>query len=324
VEWTAAAHGVWESYVAMNARLLDERWDVIVVHDPQPLPIVHAGRERQPAARWVWHCHLDLSGTQPDVWAELAPSIEAYDAVIFDHPDFLPPALDHRDLRSIPPGIDPIGPRCAPVPADTVAVILRSYGLDPGRPLMTVTGPLDEESDALGAIAVHDVLADEFPDLQLLLVATHVYEDARTRAYHDRVVAAASDRPAVTVLSSLTQEIGNVELNTFQQESNVVLQLALRRGFGLWIAEAMWKGKPVVVGRAGGLPHQVEDGRTGYVIRSTTEAAERVRALLHDPARAAATGAAARERVRERFLITRVVADYVGLLSAALPTRTTR
>lgn len=316
VTWNDHCREVWRRYTRMNAGLFSEPQDVVVVHDPQPAAVILTAREQVPDARWVFHCHLDLAGAQRDVWSELESAIAAYDAVVFDHSDFLPPGFQHPNLHIIPPGIDPLGPRSMPLDQHLTAELLRRHGLDSARPLVAQIGPLDEESDALGAIDAYDALAGRYPDLQLLLVATHLTEDTRTRAYFERVSAAVALRPAVSLLLTDLHEIGNVELNAFQRASNVILHKSLRRGFGLWIAESMWKERPVVAGRAGGLPLQVEDEVTGYLVGTTEEAIHRIDQLLEQPARAAELGRAGRARVRDHFLVTRVLADYLSLFGS--------
>ena len=314
-EWSEHARETWRGFIAMNAQLFDEPYDVVVVHDPQAAPVIDGGRAALPGARWVWHCHLDLSGTRPEVWAELVDAVARYDAVVFDHEGFLPPGFTHAALRFIPPGIDPTGPRSMPLTAEAARDLLRRYGIVPDRPLVAQIGPLDQESNALGAITVYDALRERVPGLQLLLVATHLTEDAETRAYYERCCAAVAERPAVTLLLADVHEIGNIELSVFQRQSQVVLHPSLRRGFGLWVAEAMWQERPVVAGRHGGLPLLIEDGISGYLVEHTDQAVARTGELLADPTRAASMGRAARERIRNHFLVTRVVQDYLDLLA---------
>lgn len=312
--WGERSRETWRRFIATNADLVGDAYDIVVVHDPQALPIIERAREQSPRTRWLWRSHLDLSGARADVWAALAPSVADYDAITIDHIAFAPPNLARRDARIIAPGIDPLGPRCMDVDRATTEDVLRRYGLDPALPMLSQIGPLDEESDALGAIEVYDTIVDRIPGLQLLLVATHLDETSRTRAYYERVAEAVAARPGVTLLISDLHELGNVELNIFQRASAVVMHKSLRRGFGLWIAEAMWKARPVVAGRAGGLPLLVRDGETGYLVADTASASTRAAELLTDRALADDMGAAGREYIRRQFLITRVLRDELDVL----------
>jgi trehalose synthase len=311
VNWNESARATWAEYVDMNAALLTEPYEVVVVHDPQLLPLAERARGRAPASRWLWHCHLDLSGALPEVWADLAPSVAAYDAVLIDHPEFAPPGMTHADLRVVPPAIDPLGPRCMPVDRSAGEDILRRSGLDPARPIVAQIGPLDPESQVEGVLAAFDAVRGSTPGMQLLLVATHLAEDERTRTYFEAIGRAVNERPDATLLSSDLHNLGNVELNIFQERSAVVMHLSLRRGYGLWVAEAMWKARPVIVGPRGGLPRLVEDGVSGFVVADAAAAAERLSELLRDRDRAAALGRAAQARVAERFLIPRLLQDYL-------------
>lgn len=314
-EWSAELREVWLRYSAMNAELLTEAFDAIVVHDPQPAAIrSFASEAARTQTRWILHSHLDLSSAQPEAWALLRGHVESYDAIVFDTDAFV-----HPDLRTVPvtiirPAIDPLGPRNMELSAETVQTILRRYGIDPERPLLCQIAPCDPGSDLLGAIDVHDQARREAPGLQLALIASNPPEDPASISYFDETVRKSMEYTDVHILRGVS-EVGNVEANAFQRASTVVIQKGLRKGFGLWISDAQWKERPVVSARTGGLAQQVLDGQTGFLADSTEAFAERVARLLHDPELARRLGSAGHQHVREHFLLPRFLTDELRLLT---------
>ncbi|MEX1252894.1 MAG: glycosyltransferase [Dehalococcoidia bacterium] len=315
VDWSPELGEVWLRYSAMNADLMSDAFDVIVVHDPQPAAIrsfvPEAARRK---TRWVFHSHLDLSSAHPDAWALLRDHVTSYDAVIFDTNEFV-----HQDLRAvpvtlIPPAIDPIGPRNMYLSDETVTTILERYGIDPTRPLLCQLSPCDPACDMQGAIDVLDMARRDAPGLQLALIASSSPEDAASIAYFDETVRKSMEYADVHILRGVS-EVGNAEVNAFQRASSVVVQMGLRKGFGIWIADAQWKERPVVAARAGGLVQQVMDGETGFLADTTDEFAERVTRILRDPDLARRLGRAGHAHVASHFLITRFLADELRLLT---------
>jgi trehalose synthase len=285
-----------------------------VVHDPQPAGIrSFVDKRRRAGVRWVLHCHLDLSGAQEDVWLLLRQHVESYDAVIFEVEDFAPSDVRARGIEVIRPAIDPTAPRNMDLAWEVVAAIADRYGVDAERPLLCQLSPLDKNCDPLGAIDVYDLAREAVPDLQLLLVATLVPEEPSARASFDEVARKAMEYTGVYVLSSLN-EVGNVEMNAFQRAADVVIQKDLRRGFGLWVSDALWKERPVVAAPRTGLLEQVIDGETGLLAESTEDFSHHVVSILQDRDLAERLGASGRRHVRENLLITRYLSDYLRLL----------
>jgi trehalose synthase len=315
-EWSAELGETWLRYSAMNAELLTEPFDVIVVHDPQPAAIrSFVAEAARTDTRWVFHSHLDLSSAQPDAWRLLRSHIEGYDAIAFDAESFV-----HRDLTTlpitiIPPAIDPLGPRNMPLASDLIDTILERYSVDPKRPLVSQMSPCDPSCDLLGAIDVYERVRRHVPGVQLALIAANPPEDTDSIAYFDEVARRSNAYVDVQILRGVS-EVGNVELNAFQRASQVVIQKGLRRGFGIWISDAQWKERPVVTSRHGALPQQVIDGETGFLADSTDEFAERVTSLLRDSQLAARLGGAGHRHVAERFLLTRFLADELRLITS--------
>lgn len=314
-EWNRELAEIWLRYSAMNAELLTERFDVIIVHDPQPTAIrAFAPRASREGTRWVFHSHLDLSSAQPDAWRLLREHLEGYDAIVFSDDTFVHPDFRARPVAIIRPAIDPLGPRNMPLNDEVVRTILARYSIDPARPLLCQMSPCEEASDLLGVIDVHDRVRHSAPGLQLVLIASSPPTDPESIAYFDETVRKSMEYSDVHIVRGVS-EVGNVEVNAFQRAANVVLQKGLRKGFGIWVSDAQWKERPVVAARIGGLARQVLDGETGFLADTTEEFAERVGRLLADPELARRLGAAGHQHVARNYLITRFLADELRLLA---------
>jgi trehalose synthase len=315
LEWTPHMRDVFLQYNQMNADLFDEDYDYIVVHDPQPAAILgmlqHRLR-RRPPGKWVWRCHIDLTEAQPEVWDLLHPYVEQFDAAIFTMDDYVKDDLRHPQLFMIPPAIDPLSPKNVDLSRPTVNEILERYGVHPERPLLLQVSRFDPWKDPLGVIDVYRALKPSFPDLQLVLIASMAHDDPEGWAWYERTVRRAGEDYDIHILSNLNG-VGNVEVNAFQRCADVVVQKSVREGFGLVVSEALWKGRPVVAGNVGGIPLQILYGKTGYLVNTTLECINRVHYLLENPAAADRMGALGREHVREHFLITRYLRDYLAI-----------
>ena len=310
-QWTQEMTDAWLRNASMNADLLTEPFDVIIVHDPQPLAI-RSFVEDSPA-KWLMHSHLDLSSAQEDVWMRLRPHVEKYDRAVFSAPHFM-----RQDItiptEVIEPAIDPNSARNMPLPEDVLRTVLEQYGIDQECPLICQISPCDAASDLVGAVDAWAIVREQRPDLQLVMVLTTEPQDPQGRASYDELARRCQDEPGTFIVSGT--EIGNVEINVFQTAASVVIQKGLRKGFGLWVSDALWKRRPCVVAPAGGLPEQVIDGETGLIATTTEEFALAIERLLADPALAQRLGENARQRVAERFLITRYLSDYLQTLNA--------
>lgn len=321
--WDSGMNAVWLSYNQMNAQLLSEDYDIVIIHDPQPAAIpsyVAAEEARSVEPRWVWHCHLDMSQAQKDVWLLLRSHVERYHAVVFQCDAFTPSDLRQAPVHIITPAIDPLGPRNMELAEEARITILERYGLDPQRPLICQASPLSEWADPLGAIDAFQLAQEEVPGLQLVLVSPTEAQDPAGRSYLERVMERAAAHPNIRILSGL-DDVGNVEINVLQRSASVILQRALGKGFGLWLAEGLWKERPVVAGRSAGTAAQVVDGRNGYLCATTEECAQRVVSILKDNSLAQRLGRQGRRDVKRRFFITRFLRDYLHLLSSLIADR---
>jgi trehalose synthase len=239
--------------------------------------------------------------------------MEPYDCLVFDLEDYVPSGLK-GPVQVVNPGIDPRSPKNMELPHQAVSTILQQYGLDLSRPMICQTSPFDQWHDPVGLIEAYRAIKDEVPGVQLVLIASMVSEDPEARAYYQQATHYAERDPHVFVLSSLNN-VGNIEMNAFQRASSVMVQRSLRKGFALWLSEALWKGRPVVAAKKGGIPRQVIEGRTGYLIEGTEECAQRILYLLTHPEVAERMGNEGKKHVGSNFLITQCLRNYLQLLA---------
>lgn len=291
----------------------DEEFDFVIVHDPQPAALLSTLREldRAPAGKWLWRCHIDPTAALSETWDFLAHYVRQHDVAIFTHEDFVKP-LD-LPIKVIPPSIDPRSPKNASIHNSTRIEVLERYEINPARPIICQVSRFDPWKDPLGVIDAYRIVKEEFPDLQLVMVASMAHDDPEGMHYLELTEERRADDPDIFLLTNL-QGVGDVEVNAFQRSSNLVIQKSLREGFGLTVAEAMWKGKPVIGGKAGGIRIQIDDGKNGFLVSSVDETAARTIELLQHPRKARRMGVKAKKKVRENFLSTRHLADYLSVL----------
>ncbi len=313
-DWTPAMREIWTNYNKLNADLFDEDYDYVVIHDPQPAAMLTYIEERdgQRHGKWVWRCHIDLTDAQVQVWDFLRPHVERYDGAIFTLKGYVKEDLTSPKIFHVPPAIDPLSPKNADLPLETVNAILERYGVDPARPMVTQISRFDPWKDPLGVIDVYRTVKKEFPDLQLVMIASMASDDPEGWDWYERTVRRAGEDFDIHILSNLNG-VGNVEVNAFQRAARVVIQKSTREGFGLVVSEALWKGRPVVAGNVGGIPLQILDGETGFLVNTSEECAEKLSFLLGHQAEADRMGARGVEFVRERFLTTRYLRDYLSI-----------
>lgn len=305
-----------------NARRIEGPWDIIVVHDPQPaalLPLL-AADDRRPGACWVWRCHIDLATPRPETVAFLLPFVEAYDATIWTMEAFVPDWPNLNGVEVFTPTIDPLVPKNLDVENRFSEAVCRRYGVDPTRPILCQVSRFDPWKDPVGVIEAYRMVRQEVPDAQLVLVGSMASDDPEAARYWALTRQAAAAIPGIQLLPG----VPDLAINAFQSVAEVVVQKSLREGFGLTVSEALWKRTPVIGGRAGGITVQIEDGVCGHLVDSIEQCAERATALLRDPDLAVEMGKRGRRRVRERFLSTRELGDYLQLFNRLLGTTPSR
>ncbi|MEW6566602.1 MAG: glycosyltransferase [Chloroflexota bacterium] len=308
---TPEMKAIWQRYNEHNARLFEGSYDFVVVHDPQPAGLLHY-HGRGGGRRWIWRCHIDTSHPNPEFWDFYVPYLSAYDAAIFTMREYVGPGQASKRLAFMPPSIDPLAPKNATMPLQRARETVARFGVDTSRPLITQVSRFDPWKDPLGVIDAYRLARQQVPGLQLALVGSMAEDDPEGWSYLDRTLRHAGEDYDIHVLHNF-HGVGAEEVGAFQRVSDVVVQKSIREGFGLVVAEALWKGKPVIGGRAGGIPLQVLDGETGYLVDSVEACAEKIVHLLNHRAEAERLGQAGREHVRRHFLSTRHLKDYLEL-----------
>jgi trehalose synthase len=301
---------VFHAYNTMNARGLEGDWDVVVIHDPQPLGLRRNAPDR--AGRWIWRCHIDLSNPNETTVARIRPLIEEYDASVWHLREYVPDGLD-GGVRIVPPAIDPLSPKNMALSPEDAAFVCEQFGIDPDRPLMCQVSRFDPWKDPIGVIDTYRLVTRELPDAQLALVGSMATDDPEGWEFFHQTYRYADGDPDIKILNNLNN-VGAIEVNAFQSQADVVIQKSIREGFGLTVTEALWKGRPTVASHVGGIPLQIADGEGGFLVHSHEEAARRCIELLTDPELARRLGRAGKERVRANFLTPRLLRDWLQIL----------
>jgi len=313
IPFSKEMQGIWRRYNKMNAARFEGDYDFAVIHDPQPAGLLHY-RGRRRGEHWAWRCHIDTSHPNPAYWDFFAPYIGEYEAGIFTMEQYVGPGVSYEHLAIITPTIDPLSPKNAPMSLERAQEIVAGFGVDVSRPLITQVSRFDPWKDPLGVIDAYRIVKQQVPEVQLALVGSMASDDPEGWYYLDKTIRHAGEDGDIHVLHNF-HGVGALEVGAFQTISDVVVQKSTREGFGLVVTEALWKEKPVVGGNVGGIPLQVLDGETGFLVESVEECADRVLYLLEHPAEAEEMGGAAHEHVRRHFLSTRHLADYLRLFN---------
>jgi trehalose synthase len=306
---------IFRRYNAMNAAELEDVYDFVIVHDPQPVAMIDHFPDSR--AKWIWRGHIDFSAPNPEVLEFLLPSIRRYDAAIFHLREYVPRAPDLPESVIWPPAIDPLAPKNMALSAEDAAYIVDQFGIDVDRPLLTQVSRFDPWKDPLGVIDAYRLVKQEFPNVQLALVGSMAHDDPEGWDYYNRTVAYAAEDPDIFILSNLNN-VGSVEVNAFQVHSKAVIQKSIREGFGLTVSEALWKARPTVAGRVGGIVVQIEDGVTGWLVDSPGSCAAACVEVLRDPAAARERALRGKEHVRRNYLTPRLLRDWLALFNRQL------
>ena len=302
------------NYEATNAayaesmRDLLQSADFVFIHDPQPAPLLQHFPKRK--GKWVWRCHIDASRPYRTMWRYLRTFIQPYDASIFSLAAFAQ-SLPHPQFL-IPPSIDPLSEKNVELEAAELEAVCKRFELDRKRPLLVQVSRFDRFKDPIGVVQAYRLARTFVPGLQLVLAGGGASDDPEGEAVLKEVTAEAGDDGDIHVL--LLPVDAHRTINALQRVADIVVQKSIREGFGLTVTEAMWKGKPVIGGDVGGIRLQVINFHTGFLVSSPEGAALRIRYLLHQPRRIAEMGAIAHTVVRDNFLITRHLREYLTLM----------
>jgi trehalose synthase len=305
--------GDYKAFMDTSARHLEEvniQGDLVIIHDPQPIGLVRKRKER-PDSRWVWRCHIDLSVPDRRVWGFLRPFVEQYDAAVFSAPQFAHEMSVRQFL--VAPSIDPLSDKNRDLPERYIDSVMEQYKVPRDKPIITQVSRFDYLKDPVGLIRAYELVRRSF-DCRLVLVGGTASDDPEGDLVLREVMERASGDKDIHVL--LLPPQSDLEINAIQRASTIIVQKSLREGFALTVSEALWKEKPVVATAVGGIPLQVKNrltGRLSYGIEGTAYA---IRQLLANPEFARTLGRNGREHVRQNFLITRHMRDYLLMFLA--------
>ncbi len=301
----------WRRYNEMNARELVGGWDVCLVHDPQPAAVHSLVPEK--AHGWLWRCHIDVSTPNPATIEKLLPYITTYPQSVFHIADYVPAGMGGK-VNLIPPAIDPLAPKNMALSPEDASYVCQQFGIDVDRPLVTQVSRFDPWKDPLGVIDAYRIVKEEFPEAQLALVGSMASDDPEGWDFFNATIAHADGDPDIHILNNFNN-VGAIEVNAFQSHSDVLIQKSTREGFGLTVTEAIWKGRPFIGGNVGGIPLQIENGVSGYLVDSVESCAARTLDILNDPALGKALGRRGKEHVRRNFLMPRYLRDYLQVFT---------
>jgi len=301
----------------MNALELDPNYDVFIVNDPQPAALHHFSANNQ--AKWIWRCHIDSSEPDNDTWQFLRPYVEEHDAAVFTMDKFVPQDLKCPLITTMAPAIDPFSPKNMPLPRVLCRQMVDNLNIHRKQPLISQVSRFDPWKDPFGVMEVYRLVKKEIPGVQLALIGSIANDDPGGWELFTAVNEEANKDEDIYVFSNLTG-VGNMEVNAFQTASDVVIQKSIKEGFGLVIAEALWKERPVVAGNAGGIPLQMTGDLSNYLVSTIEECAEKVIMLLKDPDLAERLGKEGREHIKKNFLMPRLVRDELKLIKSLMAT----
>ncbi len=298
---------MWETYEVINernAQKMDLSADCVFIHDPQPAMLIYKKKE----GLWIWRCHIDISSPDRATWYILKKHVENYDAAIFSAAKFA------QSLRipqfMIPPSIDPLSEKNRELTEEEVTEVYERFNIPRDKPVILQVSRFDPFKDPMGVIDAF-LLVRKYHDCRLVLAGGTATDDPEGERVLARVREKAKGHPDIHIL--LLPPFSDREINALQRGATIVLQKSTREGFGLVVAEALWKERPVIAGDVGGIPLQVIDGVTGYLVHSIEGTAFRIRQLLQNPALAERMGKAGKEHIRRNFLITGHIKNYLSL-----------
>jgi len=309
------SHRDWKIFQDVNEANMDrlrpilKSADIVVVHDPQPAFLLPLCEGRK--GKWIWRGHIDISRPFRPVWKVLRTMLEKYDGSIFSMCEFAQ-SLPHTQFI-VTPSIDPLSPKNRDLEPAECETVRSRFGLDPDRPLLVQISRFDRFKDPVGVIQAYRLVRKVLP-IQLVLAGGSATDDPEGKAVLEDVLETAGDDPDVHVLD--LPPTAHETINALQRLADIILQKSTREGFGLTVTEGMWKGKPVIGGDTGGIRLQVVNHHTGFLVNTPEGAAHRIRYLLHHRERIGEMGKDAREFVRENFLLTRHLREYLTLILA--------
>jgi trehalose synthase len=290
-----------------NASDIDLTSNIVFIHDPQPIALVEMKKDI--GNKWIWRCHIDITTPQMNVMNLLKPYIERYDSSVFSSPKFARSDISIKKIL-IPPSIDPLSDKNKELPETTINSIVERFNVDRDRPIVTQISRFDKLKDQAGVIEVYKKVKKHI-DCQLVLAGGGAADDPDGLQVYKMIESLAEKDPDIHVI--YLPPSSDIEINALQRASTIILQKSLREGFGLTVTEALWKAKPVIATAVGGIPLQITHKYSGILTYTLAGADYYLKELLNDPEYARALGLRGREHVRNNFLITRHIRDYMLL-----------
>lgn len=295
---------IYEDVIRENSLRNYLEHDMVIIHDPQPLPMIEQYRKRGP---WIWRCHVDLSCPHKELWHYFVPFIEKYDAVILSIKEYM------QNLKTptlfFLPAIDPFSTKNRELDDQEIDERLEHYGIPDDLPLVVQISRFDYWKDPQGVIDAFKIARKEV-DCTLVLLGNVATDDPEGTQVYESLLDCQEER--IIILSRQDTAL----VNALQARAAVVLQKSIREGFGLTVSEAMWKGTPVIGGNVGGIRYQIEDGVNGFLVSTVEQAAERIVTLLKDENLRREMGEKGREKVRQNFLLSRYLEQYIDLFNS--------
>lgn len=293
-----------------NAKLLDLDYDYVVIHDPQPLAAISFSPKKK--NKWIWRCHIDLSNPNMEFWRFLEPLLANYDAYIFSAKEYVKSPLEMKNVAIITPSIDPLSDKNKPLPEDQILSTLEKYDVDSKSPILIQVARFDPWKDPVGIVDMYRLVKKSVPRVQLLLISSMAPDDPEGWDYFEKTARHAGEDRNIHLLTDL-KGVRDLEVNAFQRASDVAMLKSIREGFGLTVTEALWKEVPAIGGNVGGIPLQIIHGETGFLVNTVGEAAEKTLYLLNHPLEAKKMGKNGRKHVKDNFLITKHLKEYLRL-----------
>lgn len=290
-----------------NSETLDLFGDIMFIHDPQPIGLIKEKEHK--GNKWIWRCHIDVSDPHKATMNFLRGFIDRYDAAVFSAPSFARNDLAIKQIL-ISPSIDPLSEKNRELPQETIDSVVKKYGLDRDRPIVTQISRFDYFKDPLGVIEVYKMVKNHI-DCQLVLAGGGATDDPEGPRILDQIRSVSESDPDIHII--YLPPSSDIEVNALQRVSTVIMQKSLREGFGLTVTEGLWKAKPVIATAVGGIPLQITHKHSGILTYSIAGTAHYLKELLSEPEYAQKLGANGREHVKNNFLITRHIKDYLGL-----------
>lgn len=307
IHFTDRKIDIYESVIYENSLRNHLDHNIVIIHDPQPLGMIKHYRKTGP---WIWRCHIDLTQPNPKVWNYMKQYIEMYDAVLLSLEDY------KQDLNTpqvfFQPAIDPFSIKNKEMTADEIQERLDHYDIPCDLPIVAQISRFDKWKDPEGVIRAFKIARKEV-DATLILLGNMATDDPEGKEVYESLLECQEER--IIIIS--VQDTALV--NALQRKAAVIIQKSIREGFGLTVTEAMWKGTPVIGGNVGGIKYQIQDGENGFLVQNEKECAERMVTLLRNPAMCDEMGRKAKERVKDNYLLSRYLEQYLDLFSSFKP-----